>query len=86
MKTKDKILKKLSEKASTKQVVYRTSKEVFKNLKKTLKSFADKIDKKMCNIDEHVKIIYNDKGEFEALLNHDFSMPNMICSISQLNF
>jgi len=68
MKTKDKILKKLSEKASTKQTVHRTSKEVFKNLKKTLKSFADKIDKKMCNIDEHVKIIYNDKGEFEAEL------------------
>ena len=32
MKTKDKILKKLSEKASTKQTVHRTSKEVFKNL------------------------------------------------------
>ena len=63
MTKKDEILNKLCQKAATKQVVYRTSKEVFKELKIVLKEIAEDLDGQLCTIDKHVQIEYKDKGD-----------------------
>ena len=68
MTRKDEILNKLCQKAATKQAVYRTSKEVFEELKVVLKDVAEELDGQMCTIDKHVEVEFNDKGEFEAEL------------------
>ena len=68
MDKKDEILNKLCQKASTKQVVYRTSKNVFEELKVILKEVAKELDGQLCTIDKHVQVEYKDKGEFEAEL------------------
>ena len=68
MTKKDEILNKLCQKAATKQVVYRTSKYVFDDLKSVLKETAEDLDGQLCTIDKHVQVEYKDKGEFEAEL------------------
>lgn len=68
MTRKDEILNRLCQKAATKQEVYRTSKEVFEELKTVLKEVAEELDGQMCSIDKHVQVEYKDKGEFEAEL------------------
>ena len=68
MNKKDEILNKLCQKAATKQLVYRTSKDVFKELKIVLKEIAENLVGQFCTIDKHVQIEYKDKGEFEAEL------------------
>ena len=68
MTKKDEILKKLCLKAATKQAVYRTTKEVFEDLKVVLKEIAEDLDGQLCIIDKHVQVEYKDKGEFEAEL------------------
>ncbi len=68
MNKKKEILNKLCQKASTKQAVYRTSKDVFEELKVILKDVAEELDGQLCTIDKHVQVEYKDKGEFEAEL------------------
>ena len=68
MTKKDEILKKLCQKAATKQAVYRTTKEVFEELKVVLNELSEDLDGQLCTIDKHVQVEYKDKGEFEAEL------------------
>ena len=63
MNKKKEILNKLCQKASTKQAVYRTSKDVFEELKVILKDVAEELDGQLCTIDKHVQVEYKDKGE-----------------------
>lgn len=68
MTRKEEILNKLCQKSATKQAVYRTSKEVFEELKVVLKQVAEELNGQICTIDKHVEVEFKDKGEFEAEL------------------
>jgi len=61
-----KILSLLEGKASTKQLVYRQTKEVFSLLKKTLSEIANELNTSICNVDKNVLVEYFDRGTFEA--------------------
>lgn len=60
------ILNLLSTKSSTKQNVYRISKEVFSRFKQQLKIIADELNNNICNVDASVVVDYRDRGEYEA--------------------
>ena len=68
MTKKIELINKLCQKATTKQQVYRTTQEVFEDLKKNLQQIAIELNEQMQNIDKFVKIEYKDKGPFEAEL------------------
>ena len=84
MKEQDQIIQELAKKASTKQAVSRTAKGVFQELKKTLKKFSKEVQLEMIEIDKHVEIEYNDKGEFEAELK--FSGDTLIFHLHSNTF
>ena len=46
----------MSKKLPIKQVVYRTSKNVFEDLKGVLKELAEELDGQLCTIDKHAGI------------------------------
>ena len=60
------ILGLLAGKSSTKQLVYRQCKELFKEFKKQLALIAGELNSNICNIDKQVVVSYKDKGDFEA--------------------
>lgn len=65
-KCNQEILDLLAGKASTKQLVFRQTKEVFKEFKALLKTIADELNSNICKIDKEVVVEYFDNGEFEA--------------------
>lgn len=60
------ILQRLATKSSTKQFVFRKTKEVFGQMKEVLAAVAYELNSNICNIDGHVLVEYTDKGDFEA--------------------
>lgn len=60
------ILNLLAGKASTKQLVFRQTKDVFRTFKELLKTIADELNSNICKIDKEVVVEYFDNGEFEA--------------------
>lgn len=60
------ILNLLAGKASTKQLVFRQTKDVFKEFKALLKTIADELNSNICKIDKKVVVEYFDNGELEA--------------------
>ena len=60
------ILNLLAGKASTKQLVFRQTKDAFKILKELLKSIAEELNSNICKIDKEVVVEFFDHGEFEA--------------------
>lgn len=60
------ILERLATKSSTKQFVFRKTKEVFGLLKEVLEQIANELNGNICNIDENVLVEYQDKGDYEA--------------------
>ena len=60
------ILDLLSTKSSTKQFVFRQSKDVFQEIKNQLSIIADALNSNICNVDESVLVEYRDRGEYEA--------------------
>jgi len=59
------ILKLLAEKSSTKQFVFRQSKELFKLFGEELGNIATELNSNICNIDQSVVVQNKDIGEFE---------------------
>jgi hypothetical protein len=68
MRQSEKIISGLTEKAATKQAVYRTCKSFFSTLKEVSSEIAKELDNKVTPIDSNVDIKYNEKGEFEIEL------------------
>ena len=66
-KCNQEILDLLAGKASTKQLVFRKTKEVFKEFKALLKRIADELNSNICKIDKEVVVEYFDNGEFEEM-------------------
>ncbi|HAA01251.1 MAG TPA: hypothetical protein DEP18_07415 [Flavobacteriales bacterium] len=64
----DLILKSLKEKSSVKQDVFYLSKARFSEFKKILAEFANLVSKEASKIDERLKVVFTDKGEYEAQL------------------
>ncbi|MFN3342661.1 MAG: hypothetical protein ACK40M_08190 [Flavobacteriales bacterium] len=64
----DLILKSLKEKSSVKQDVFYLSKARFSEFKKILAEFANLVGKEASKIDERLKVVFTDKGEYEAQL------------------
>ncbi len=60
------ILDLLAGKSSTKQLVFRQTKDVFKTFKKLLKTIAEELTSNICKIDKEVIVEYFDIGEYEA--------------------
>lgn len=61
-----KIIDLLEEKSSTKQKVYRKTKEVFTDLKEQLELISDGLDNSICDIDKTVKVAFKDKSAYET--------------------
>lgn len=62
----EKIVHLLGTKSSTKQAVFRLTKEKFSVVKKSLAEIAENLNKRLCNIDESVVVEFVDRGEYEA--------------------
>lgn len=62
------ILDYLKEKATTKQSIYRTTLEIFQELKVVLKEIQADLHSVMAKHDKHVEIHFRDNGAFEAEL------------------
>lgn len=60
------ILELLSTKSSTKQHVFRTAAEIFREFKTQLQIIADQLNQNICNVDASVVVDYKDRGEYEA--------------------
>ncbi|MCT4622667.1 MAG: hypothetical protein N4A46_03510 [Schleiferiaceae bacterium] len=60
------ILGLLAGKSSTKQLVFRQTKEVFMEFKKLLKTIAKELNDNICQIDKQVIVEFIDAGEYEA--------------------
>ena len=63
------ILGLLAGKSSTKQLVYRQSKDLFKEFKRQLALIAAELNSNICNIDKQVVVSFKDMGDFEAQLH-----------------
>ncbi len=70
------IKKILLEKASTKQLVYRNTKEVFGQLKEIMKALTYELTSEIYQVDPNVTIKYYDKGELEVHLK--FSADTLV--------
>ena len=66
MKQQDKIVELLKTKASTKQEVFRKTKEVFAEFQQYLKAKSDVINNKLT--DKDVQVVYSSAGDFESKL------------------
>ena len=66
MKNKEKIIKLLKTKASTKQEVFRKTKSVFTDFQKYLKAKSEIINNELA--DKDVQVIYSSAGDFESKL------------------
>ena len=66
MNNKEKIVELLKTKASTKQEVFRKTKEVFAEFQQYLKAKSDVINNKLT--DKDVQVIYSSSGDFESKL------------------
>ena len=66
MNNKEKIVELLKTKASTKQEVFRKTKEVFAEFQQYLKAKSDIINNELA--DEDVQVIYSSAGDFESKL------------------
>ena len=60
------ILKLLAEKSSTKQFVYRQTKELFANFKQVVAKIAEALNNHICDIDANVIVEFVDEGPFEC--------------------
>ena len=56
----------LEEKSSTKQKVFRKTKDVFGELKLQLSQLANSFDNSICGIDDSVRVSYKDKSAYES--------------------
>ena len=68
MDSSEKIINKLTKKATTKQEVYRICKSFFDMLKEVISELSKELSKEILKLDKHVEIKYIDKGEFEIQL------------------
>ena len=68
MDSSEKIINKLTNKAATKQEVYRVCKSFFDMLKEVVRELSEELSNDVSPIDQHVEIKYTDKGEFEIEL------------------
>ncbi len=66
MDSEEKILKLLEEKSSTKQKVYKITKEVFSEIQEILSSKATRLNTEI--VDPDVDISYEESGDFDAKL------------------
>ena len=66
MNNKEKIVELLKTKASTKQVVFRKTKEVFAEFQQYLKAKSDVVNNELS--DKDVQVIYSSAGDFESKL------------------
>ena len=66
MKQQDKIIELLKTKASTKQEVFRKTREVFAEFQQYLKAKSDIINNELT--DKDVQVIYSSDGDFESKL------------------
>ena len=64
IKKEDQIIELLKSKASTKQEVYRKTKEIFADFQKNLKDKAKIINSEI--VDKQVQVVYSSAGDFEA--------------------
>jgi hypothetical protein len=62
------ILQILATKSSTKQLVYRETIQAFQELKAVCKSVAENLNNQICDIDNHVVVDFNERGETEAII------------------
>jgi hypothetical protein len=60
------ILKLLSEKSSTKQFIFRQTKEIFNEFQKMATQVADELNNNICDIDANVVVEYQKLGDFEG--------------------
>ena len=58
------ILELLSTKSSTKQFVYRQTKDVVRRMKEMGQTIAHELNSNICNIDQHVLVEFKDRGEY----------------------
>ena len=68
MDSSDKIINKLTKKATTKQEVHRVCKSFFDMLKEVVSELSEELSEEISTLDKHVEIKYFDKGEFEIQL------------------
>ena len=68
MDSSEKIINKLTKKATTKQEVYRVTKSLFDLLKEVTSEVSEELSNNISSIDQHVEIKHKDKGEFEIEL------------------
>ena len=68
MESSEKIINKLTKKATTKQEVYRVTKSLFDLLKEVTSELSKELSNNISSIDQHVEIKYTNKGEFEIEL------------------
>lgn len=64
--TQQKIINLLKTKSSTKQQIYRTTLEVFKEFKNQLMQLSNTLTTEMLAFDSNVEIKYSDNGQFES--------------------
>lgn len=60
------ILKLLAGKSSTKQFVFRNTREQFKIFKEVIRNIASQLNENICKIDKEVVVEYFDRGDHEA--------------------
>lgn len=60
------ILQLLAEKSSTKQFVYRQTKELFSQFKQVVEKVAESLNAHICDIDANVVVEFMDEGPFEC--------------------
>jgi len=60
------ILKLLAEKSSTKQFIYRQTKEIFAQFKHVVADIAEALNNHICDIDANVVVEFIDEGPFEC--------------------
>lgn len=66
--SKDKIIKLISQKSTTKQKVFSNTKEAFLLLKEVLQEITLEYNEKLKKIDTKIMLVYKDRGAFEAEL------------------
>ncbi len=63
------ILKLLAEKSSTKQFVYRQTKQLFEDFKSLISEVADELNSNICDIDANVVVEFKESGIFECRIS-----------------
>ncbi|MEM0999310.1 MAG: hypothetical protein AAGN35_19795 [Bacteroidota bacterium] len=83
----DQIVAALSDKASLKQSIYRSTRQVFSEMKAVAQALAEELDARFADIDEHVQIEYQEVNEFEFHLRFsgDLLIFNMHSNVVTFN-